>query len=712
MSELTLKELTDAVARAAAINDIEALIRYADELEKWGTKQADVYALAARGWVEQLRGNYPAAIEYYNHVRVLYEEMGNELGVAFVNSRLGVTYNSTGNHAAALECFQRAQTHYEELGDRQRLAVVAHNTGMVYYNTGNLSAALELYHRALAVYEERGDRPLVAAVSANIGNVHAGSGNYPAALEYYRRAYAINDEIGNRFWLAVVTNNIGMVYQATGNYPEALEQYYAAMALYEELENPSGVALVISNIGVVHANTGNHQAALEHHHRALEMQEALGENSRAAETTRRIGNAYHATGNYPAALAHLRRALEKMEELGERGAVANTTGNILSALVSSGDQAEAQALLQKMDAMQIDSPGVVIGRETNRARLQEKSGNTDDAKATLVAALEIAREHSLSAYQADVHKALRDLALQSNDLASYVEHNNEFTRITEEINGKEATLRMAMQEKQREIAEREKETAKHLAVLHSTLPKHIADRVARGEAVNDHYDNAAVIFLDIVGFTTISDHLTSEQVVRLLEQVFTTLDAVCEKYDVVKVKTIGDSYMAVAFPRFARNDNSLASSLGEVRDVVERAANAALDMLDAVSKPITEYLPDIHEVLLEDQRVTLPEGIRVRIGMHVGAVTAGVIGTTRMQYDVWGDTVNVASRMESTGEPGMIHVSEQFASILSADPMAKPEERGTWHVAHRGETEVKGKGTMTTYWLDRHTSADELPPTT
>ena len=161
--------------------------------------------------------------------------------------------------------------------------------------------------------------------------------------------------------------------------------------------------------------------------------------------------------------------------------------------------------------------------------------------------------------------------------------------------------------------------------------------------------------------------------------------------------------MAVAFPA--------ESSSSE-----QRAASAALDMLHAVS----HILPDLPESLRED----LPEGLQVRIGMHSGAVTAGIIGTTRMQYDVWGDTVNVASRMETSGEPGKIHVSEAFATALNlrlqdqrlpelrqGDTDVIPsasEEQGMhspfpipYSLLERGALEIKGKGTMTTYWLER-----------
>jgi class 3 adenylate cyclase len=392
-----------------------------------------------------------------------------------------------------------------------------------------------------------------------------------------------------------------------------------------------------------------------------------------ARVTTGIGNVHSSTGNYPAALEHYHRALTIAEELGERGGVASGTGNILSSLIDAGEHAEAEAQLQRLVAMNVDNPVTVIVREHSRAKLQQNTGNTDEAVAILLAALEFARAHSLAAEQAELHKELRDLAQKRNDFAAYIEHNNAFMRITEEVNGKEATLKMAMQEKQREIDAERKETEKHMAVLHSTLPKHIADRVARGETVNDHHENATVIFLDIVGFTSISDRIPSGHVVHLLEQIFTTLDAVCEKHNIVKIKTIGDSYMAVSF------------------DNIRNAAACALDMISSLDTLVITMPPS-----LGDTAWTKDVGdIKVRIGMHCGPVTAGVIGTQRMQYDVWGDTVNVASRMESTSEPGRIHISEAFAHAVNQTTTDAP-----YSIVERGTVEIKGKGPMTTYWLE------------
>ena len=563
---------------------------------------------------------------------------------------------------------------------------VAHNArGVGFYVRGNYAAALEHWHRAMAMHEELGNRSDVARVTLNIGNVHSSTGNYAAALEHYHRALAVFEEIGNRTGVASVTLNIGNVHFSTGNYPSALENYHRALAMFEELGNSSKVARLTGNIGNVHYTTGNYPSALESYHRALAMHEELCESGSVAATTGSIGVMHSSTGNHAAALEHLYRALAMHEELGESRSVALVTGNIISAMFESGEHAEAEALLQTMDIMQINEPEIVVQREHHRALLQEHHGNIDEARTTLRAALLIAQEHMLAAKQAGVRKTLRDLALKQNDLAGYVEHNNEYTRINEEINGKESTLKMAMQDKQREIDAKDREHAQHMAVLHSTLPKHVAERVARGEVVNDHFDNASVIFLDIVGFTELSSTMSSQDVITLLDNIFTQCDAICEKHDVTKIKTIGDSYMCVSF------------------DNVVNAARCALDFL--------HIAPTSHPV-------------HFRIGIHIGPLTAGVIGTQRMQYDVWGDSVNVASRMESTSEAGRVHVSEVFASNLKSNqesiiknPISESHEIPlvTSHSSlvtsseslvtiERGSFDIKGKGMMKTYWLENRTT--------
>ena len=507
----------------------------------------------------------------------------------------------------------------DELATPEATALAHRARGMACYYTGDYPSALEHFNSALVLFHELGNRSGVASVTGNIGNVYASTGDFPAALEHYNSALALHHELGDRRGVAIVTGNIGNVYASTGDFPAALEHYNSALALNHELGNRLGVAFVTGNIGIV----------------------------------------YRSTSDYPAALDHYNSALALYHELGNSSGVALVTGNILLVLLSTDDVDRARQTLSALDELLVDDPGVAVEREIGRAMIHVLDGDLQAAHTTLANALELAKTHGLRAQQADVCKELRNLAQKRNDFAAYIEHNNEYTRTNEEVRGADAKLKMAMQAKEREIANERMETAKHMAVLHSTLPKHIADRVARGETVNDHIDNAAVLFLDIAGFTTLSSEMDVTEVVALLDRVFATCDTVANKHNMMKIKTIGDSYMCVAF------------------DDVSSAAFAALEMIQSITE------------------------VRVRIGLHCGHVVAGVLGKERLQYDVWGDTVNVASRMESTGEPGRIHISSGFALALHGETAKQRSgEQEFCTVVERGEIEIKGKGMMTTHWLE------------
>jgi adenylate cyclase len=629
------------VLQAMSVNDAEALLRLSEELDTDVSTETRALACMSRG----------------------------------------IAYRLHGEYHAPLDQLHGAMAHYEELDSRGSMASAAGNIGSVYVDIGDHAVALEYYHQALATYEEIGDRYRIALLTGNIGNLYRKTGENPLALEQYHRSLAMHEELGNRSGIAAVTGNIGNVYRTTGNYPLALEHYHRALSLHEELGNRNGVAIVTSSIGNIHVSTGDLKQALALYERSLALHQELGDRASIAHVTGSIGSVYSALKDYPSALEHYHRALTIHEQHGDRASVARVTASVVDALIMLGQFAEAETRLQEMQQMQIDDPTVAISRVLSVAAVQDHNGLVDEAVATLHNALAIAQQYSVPEMEADVHQRLRDHCQRRNDLPGYIEHNNASTRITEEINGKDTALKLAMQEKQREIDAREREHAKHMAVLHSTLPKHIADRVARGEVVNDSFDNAAVLFLDVVGFTTHASALDAAVVVDLLQTIFTTFDAICAEHNVMKIKTIGDSYMAVAFPS---------------EHHVEDLAAVALAM------QACEFVwPHTNERVM------------FRIGLHCGPVVAGVLGTERMQYDVWGDAVNVASRMESSGEAGRVHTSEAFASNLKMSqesriksPISESHEVSldTRHsslvTTFRGMVDIKGKGPMQTYWLE------------
>ncbi|NEQ36185.1 MAG: response regulator [Okeania sp. SIO3I5] len=206
------------------------------------------------------------------------------------------------------------------------------------------------------------------------------------------------------------------------------------------------------------------------------------------------------------------------------------------------------------------------------------------------------------------------------------------------------------------------EQEKSERLLLNILPAPIAQRLKQGEkTIADSFSEVTVLFADLVGFTKLSANLSPAELVELLNMIFSRFDELAEKYGLEKIKTIGDAYMIVGGLPTPKEDHA------------EAIAEMALDMLERV-KEISEKQGKL---------------LQIRIGINTGAVEAGVIGTKKFAYDLWGDTVNTANRMESHGIPGEIQVTENTYNCLA----------NKYTFQERGTIEIKGKGSMRTYLL-------------
>jgi adenylate cyclase len=206
------------------------------------------------------------------------------------------------------------------------------------------------------------------------------------------------------------------------------------------------------------------------------------------------------------------------------------------------------------------------------------------------------------------------------------------------------------------------EQAKSEHLLLNILPKPIAERMKKGETnIADSYPDVTVLVADLVGFTTLSAHINPELVVELLNEIFSAFDLLAEKHGLEKIKTIGDAYMVAGGISFPRPDHAEAST------------ELAIDLREEIERHNQQY----------------NSSIRIRIGICTGPVIAGVIGRKRFAYDLWSETVNLACRLESTGEAGKIQISESTYERL----------KDKYQFEKKHSAGVNGQSDLPAYWL-------------
>jgi class 3 adenylate cyclase len=215
----------------------------------------------------------------------------------------------------------------------------------------------------------------------------------------------------------------------------------------------------------------------------------------------------------------------------------------------------------------------------------------------------------------------------------------------------------------------ERLNAENEALLLNILPRSIAERLRGGETtIADRFTDMTVLFADVVGFTALSARLNADEVIGLLNEVFTVCDQLAERFRLEKIKTVGDAYMVVG---------GLQTVYGYAEEAHATHAEDVADMGLAIIAAVAQL----------GRERGLP--LEIRVGMHVGPAVAGVIGLKKFIYDVWGDTVNMASRMESTGVPGRMQVARETVERLSP----------AFDVEPRGLVDVKGKGRIETWFV-------------
>jgi adenylate cyclase len=543
---------------------------------------------------------------------------------------------------------------------------------------GDFNRAMEYTRRSISENERIDNRPGVSEARIVAGVIYEQQGNYPKALEQYNMALTIDEQIGNKEGMAMSLNNIGNIYNTQGNSDRALEHYLRALAIDEELGMKQGIAVELGNVGHIYQEQGNIEKALEYQERALALNKEIGDLYGIGGSLRSIGSLYETQGDHALALENYESALNIFEEVGMQQEVASVQSTIGRFHLRQGNSQLALDYCLKSLSLAMEVGALVIQNSACSCLYgaYKAMGNTKEA---------------LSYHEQMI--VLRDSIYNE-------ENTKQLTRIEMqyEFDKKEAET-LAEQEKKDAIAQQElkrqklmrngfmggfavvmlfagvffvqrnrigKEKERSEELLLNILPEETAKELKeKGEAEARLINEVTVLFTDFKGFTAMSEQLSPKDLVKDLHLCFSLFDEICEKHGIEKIKTIGDAYMAAGGLPTPNSTHA--------HDVVKAALEMAQVVEDGKSKKIAESLPYFE----------------VRIGIHTGPVVAGIVGIKKFQYDIWGDTVNTASRMESSGEVGRVNISAATYEMVKHDFTCK----------YRGEIEAKGKGKLGMYFV-------------
>ncbi len=567
--------------------------------------------------------------------------------------------------------------HAKQKGLERFMAGALNLQGQAHANTGELDLALDAYARSLRIMEALGDKRGVGRALINTGTVLSDQGNYTKALEAFERGLAVVQESGPPKGVFTALVNIGIIHEEAGNNALAMDYYLRGYAIATEMDDVRSMAVVLHNMAVIDMNEDRIDTALQRFTRSYEMAGSSNELNLAANGLNSIGFIHLARQDTVQAIQFFQRALTTAEGsgyiLGTLSALVNLGGAQMTRAGSSkaiaccsrarataqkqglvANERDACECLYKAYRLRADAPNALINLERFRL-LDDSLHETETAKK--LQRIEFSKE-ALADSLANVEEMRSTQAAHASELKRQRIVRNGFM-----VGFVLVALFAGVFLFQRNRIGKEKKRSEEL--LLNILPEEVAEELkAKGEAEARQIDQVTVLFTDFKGFTAMSEQLTPKELVRDIHECFSAFDRIMAKHGIEKIKTIGDAYMAAGGLPTPNKTHAL--------DVVK----AALEIRDFIA---------------EGKALKIAKGLpyfEIRIGVHTGPVVAGIVGVKKFAYDIWGDTVNTASRMESSGEVGQVNISESTYALVKDEPGLTFTPRGRVHAKGKGEMEM------------------------
>lgn len=690
-------------------------------------------------WKHYLFFDPDSAIYYGQQGLDLARESRQQYWEAKALNTLGLAYGYIGNQEEQLAHYQQSLEISRSMDDQESMAKVFNNLASVHTSNGDFAKATRMHLKSLDIKRQTNDRKGEANSLYNLGVLNKKKGDYMAAIAYLDSCLKIETELGDKKSSASTISAIGNILRRQGNYSGAIQKLLQSLSLYESLENLKGISDLYANIGIIYEEQGNHDRALEYYRYSLKSKQELNDELGIASITYNMGIVNRKVGDLHSALINFQKSERiwlQYDQKREYATAVSGIGDVLHLLslehFENNDKTEYQrlrseAILHFKKALELrkeinDGPGTAeslnglamvysktkeyekaIALHEEALALAEEAGAALTIQASAEALYKIYKgvgKASKALEMQDLYYKMRDSTLSLSNakeiLRQEFKHSYERQTLSDslEFAKRDAIRDLEIKNKETNLSRQrimlisisaflivsillaifihrsKKKTDELLArsdeLLLNILPHQVAEELKQtGSAVARKYDSVTVLFTDFKDFTTIASTMDAEMLVEVIDEIFKAFDSIIGTYGLEKIKTIGDAYLAAGGLPTVTNDHAL------------KMVQAAIEM-------------QTHMMLIKKRRLANGQPyFETRIGIHTGPVVAGVVGTKKFAYDIWGDTVNTAARLESGGEVGRVNISETTFELVQEH----------FECEFRGEIEAKGKGMIKMYFV-------------
>ncbi|WP_339627677.1 adenylate/guanylate cyclase domain-containing protein [uncultured Maribacter sp.] len=580
----------------------------------------------------------------------------------------------------------------EELDYKKGQAYGYKNLGLLLYAKGELNKELiDYWEKSLELFKKIDFKNGISNLQGNLGSVYQTKGDDPTALAYFLNSLRLAEEINEPKRIGTAYINIGSVYaNEKATYEQAIESFNKAKKICENIDYKEGIAYAAVNIAELYLKTNNPKAALQVLNEYMTFFDKADADK--ANGLIMIGRAYEDMGEpniaekkYMEAITLATENDAKMEASKAYIQLGNMY-NKKNELSKSLDKYEKALELTEITNVLPDKKKIYEGL----ANIYAKLGNYENAfdfQKQFSAVMDTIRsddyEHTLGnlRFQYDIENKEKEIQLLNTE-NKVKEIQLEKVAISKKYFYAVSVLLFAIafgallqyrfvKKSNRRLADEQNKTE---SILLNILPAETAEELKlHGSVKAREFKQITVLFTDFKAFSTVAELIPADKLVKSVDYYFKKFDEIVEKYGLEKIKTIGDAYMCAGGLPTENETNAMD------------AYNAAIEILQFVNNTQKNPPKNVHP-------------FEIRIGLNSGSVVAGVVGTKKFQYDIWGNTVNIAARMESSSIPGKINVSENTYNLL----------KDKIDFTYRGIITVKNSKKLKMYFVGKEMNENEI----